>query len=54
MDDEKESISDTRFKLHEAAYFLNQMKKNVDDKTDFIFNLIASVGISFPYSFFCC
>jgi hypothetical protein len=39
-----DSISDTRFKLHEAAYFLSQMKNNVGDKTDFIFNLIAFVS----------
>lgn len=46
-----DSISDTRFKLHEAAYFLEQMKKNVDNRTDFLFNLIAfvSAGMSLSY-----
>jgi hypothetical protein len=38
------SISNTMFKLHEAAYFLNQMKKTVDNRTEFIFNLIAFVS----------
>jgi hypothetical protein len=40
----EESISNTMFKLHEAAYFLNQMKKTVDNRTEFIFNLIAFVS----------
>ena len=37
------TVSDTRFKLQEADYFLNQIKNNIDNKTYFIFNLIAFV-----------
>jgi hypothetical protein len=37
------AVSNTRFKLQEAEYFLKQMKDNADDKTHFIFNLIAFV-----------
>lgn len=38
------TVSDTRFKLQEAVYFLNQMKSNIDNRTHFIFNLIAFVA----------
>jgi hypothetical protein len=40
----EKAVSDTRFKLQEADYFLNQMKSNIDNKTFFIFNLIAFVS----------
>jgi hypothetical protein len=37
-------VSDTRFKLQEAEYFLEQMKNNVDNYTHFAFNLSAFVS----------
>jgi hypothetical protein len=40
----EEIVSDTRFKLQEAEYFLEQMKNNVDNYTHFAFNLSAFVS----------
>jgi hypothetical protein len=47
----EERISDTRFKLQEAEYFLNQMKKTADDMTEFIFNQIAFVSAARSVTF---
>jgi hypothetical protein len=40
----EEIVSDTRFKLQEAEYFLEQMKNNVDNYAHFAFNLSAFVS----------
>jgi hypothetical protein len=40
----EELVSDTRFKLQEAEYFLEQMKRNVDNFAHFAFNLSAFVS----------
>jgi hypothetical protein len=40
----EEDVSDTRFKLEEASYFFEQMKKNLDNRKYFMFNLIAFVS----------
>jgi hypothetical protein len=40
----EEIVSDTRFKLQEAEYFLEQMKNNVDNYKHFAFNLSAFVS----------
>jgi hypothetical protein len=44
MTEEERPISDTRFKLEEALYFLDQMKKNLDNRKYFTFNLVAFVA----------
>jgi hypothetical protein len=43
-EDGRTAVSNTRFKLQEAEYFFDQMKKNVSEKNHFIFNLIAFVS----------
>jgi hypothetical protein len=43
MTEQERPISDTRFKLEEASYFFEQMKKNLDNRKYFTFNLIAFV-----------